>query len=181
MSGSGDAVAPRADGLIDDMSAAEPVAATGARWEALSDRVMGGISTPAMTRETIAGRPAQRLTGRVRLENNGGFLQMALDLDPERRPVDASDWRGLRLSVIGNDESYGLHLRTTDVARPWQSYRASFAAGPEWRTLYLPFESFAPHRIEAPLAVDRLTRLGLVAIGRAFDADLAVSRIGFYR
>lgn len=181
MSGAGDAARPRPDGLIDDMAAPQPVAATGARWEALSDRVMGGVSTPVMTRETVAGRPAQRLTGRVRLENNGGFLQMALDLDPGRRPVDASDWRGLRLSALGNGETYGLHLRTTDIARPWQSYRASFTAGPAWRTLYLPFESFAPHRIDAPLAVTRLTRLGLVAIGRAFDADLALSWIGFYR
>ena len=36
-------------------------------------------------------------------------------------------------------------------------------------------------RLETPLDVTRLRRLGLVAIGRAFHADLAVAEIGFYR
>ena len=74
---------------IDDLSNAEPAAPNGCRWEAVSDRVMGGVSVPALARGTVAGRPAQRLTGRVRLDNDGGFLQMALDLAPGRAPVDA--------------------------------------------------------------------------------------------
>ena len=54
----------------------------GADWTMVSDRVMGGVSEGRLTYETVEGRPALRLTGDVRLENNGGFLQMARDMDP---------------------------------------------------------------------------------------------------
>lgn len=38
-----------------------------------------------------------------------------------------------------------------------------------------------PYRLEAPLDITQLRRIGLVAIGRAFLADRAVSELGFYR
>ncbi|MEQ8604874.1 MAG: CIA30 family protein [Marivibrio sp.] len=166
---------------IDDLSRADPTTPHGVRWEALSDRVMGGVSVPTLARERVAGRFAQRLTGRVRLENNGGFLQMALDLDPSGRAIDASGWTGVRLLVFGNGEDYGLHLRTDAVQRPWQSYRQSFVAPAAWTEIDLPFTEMVPHRLEAPFDPTRLKRLGLVAIGRAFEADLSLGWIGFYR
>lgn len=95
--------------------------------------------------------------------------------------MDASAWTGIEIDVSGNDEHYNLHLRTADVVRPWQSYRAEFDATPEWRTIQLPFASFEPHRIEAPLDLARLRRLGLIAIGRAFNADIAIGGLRFYR
>lgn len=166
-------------GIIDDLGAPHPQASTGARWELISDRVMGGVSAGTMRREVVQGRPALLLQGDVSLENNGGFLQVALDLDPAGRTVDARAWRGIALDVLGNGQSYNLHLRTADVVRPWQSYRCSFRAGPHWQTVHLPFAEFLPHRIEAPLDTGRLRRIGLVAIGRAFRADLAVGGIRF--
>jgi hypothetical protein len=45
----------------------------------------------------------------------------------------------------------------------------------------LPFETFVPYRLETSLDTTRLSRIGLVAIGRAFYADLAVSELAFYR
>ena len=162
----------RLPAILDDLSG--PTTPLGTAWELVTDGVMGGVSSGALRREEVAGRPARRMTGAVRLENDGGFVQMALDLAPGGGAVDASRWAGLELDVFGNGETYGLHLRTTDCLRPWQSYRASFAAPAEWRTVHLPFAEFAPHRIEAPLRLDRVRRLGLVAIGRAFAADLAL-------
>jgi hypothetical protein len=82
--------------------------------------------------------------------------------------------------AYGNGETYGVHLRTPDCVRPWQSYRAGFIAGTEWQEIKLPFDRFEPHRLTAPLDVRQLRRLGLVAIGRAFHADLAVSVVGLY-
>jgi len=41
---------------------------------------------------------------------------------------------GIEIDIIGNDESYNLHLRTADVSRTWQSYRQSFVAGAECQT-----------------------------------------------
>lgn len=173
--------APSATGLIDDLSRDDGLAATGTAWEVISDAVMGGVSSGTLTRDTVQGRPALRLQGQVRLENNGGFVQMALDLAPGGGPVDASGWTGIELEVFGNAEPYALHLRTTAATRPWQSWRQGFTALPDWQRLRLPFAGFAPHRIEVPLDPARLRRIGLIAIGRAFQADVAVTAVRFYR
>lgn len=166
--------------IIDDMSFDFPLASNGARWELLSDRVMGGVSSGRLTRETVAGRKAIRLQGDVSLENNGGFIQMALDLDPSGAAIDCRDFTGIEIVVCGNDESYGLHLRTTALERPWQSYRQTFRTGPAWQNIRLPFSGFVPHRTPAAFDPGHLRRFGLVAIGRAFSADLALTSIRFY-
>ncbi len=181
MTDSGIHAAQTAPGVIDDLSRREPEATVGSRWELVADTVMGGCSDGRVRRETVQGRPAMRMTGRVRLENNGGFLQIALNLRPDGRTVDARGWTGIALDVLGNGETYNLHLRTADVQRPWQSYRHGFTAAPAWTTVVCPFTDFAAHRIDAPLDLSRLRRIGLVAIGRAFDADLAVGGVRFYR
>lgn len=166
--------------IIDDLSKDFPEAAIGTRWELLSDRVMGGVSSGRLSRGTVAGRVAICLRGEVSLANNGGFLQMALDLDPEGAAVDWRGQSGLEIEVAGNDETYGLHLRTLDLTRPWQSYRQAFRATAVWQTIRLPFSGFAAHRTELALDLSRMRRLGLVAIGRAFHADLALRGIRLY-
>ena len=167
--------------LIDDLSLAHPLARNGARWQLFTDQVMGGVSQGAATRETIAGRAAIRMRGDVRLENNGGFVQIGLDLAADGGLLDASAYDGVEIDVCGNGELYGLHLRTAAVTRPWQSYRQSFAATENWRTVRLPFVKFTPHRIDVPLDVRGLRRIGIVAIGRAYSADVALARLAFYR
>jgi hypothetical protein len=85
------------------------------------------------------------------------------------------------IDVFGDGERYNLHMRTTDVARPWQSYRFAFEAGPAWRTVRAPFAAFEPHRIDVPLDPARLRRLCVVAIGRTSRADIAMGGARFYR
>ncbi|MGF1640800.1 MAG: CIA30 family protein [Rhodospirillales bacterium] len=171
-----------ADGelLVDDFSRDDGRSALGTIWRGVSDRVMGGVSRETVAVAAIDGRRCLRLTGDVRLDNGGGFIQMALDLAVDGGAFDAKAYRGLALEVYGNDEKYGVHLRSSDCIRPWQSYRADFVAEPRWRRITLPFDSFAPHRLAPPLDVCRLRRLGLVAIGRAFTANLAVARLTFH-
>ena len=98
----------------------------------VSDGVMGGVSDGNLSPDRIDGRPCLRLQGNVRLDNNGGFIQAALDIG-KTRAFDASGYRGLLLDVYGNDEEYNLHLRTHDLWLPWQSYRATFQAPDQWR------------------------------------------------
>jgi len=166
--------------IIDDLSRSFPEATTGTRWQMLSDAVMGGVSAGRMSREVVDGRPSIRMQGTVSLDNNGGFIQVALDLAPDGRAVDATGFTGIALDVLGNGEDYGVHLRTEDLSRPWQSYRASFTAGPAWQQIRLPFDGFLAHRTEAPLNLHRLRRIGIVAIGRAFAADVAIGGLRFY-
>lgn len=165
---------------IDDLSRDFPEAATGTRWQMLSDAVMGGVSAGRMSPAVLDGRPAIRLQGNVSLENNGGFLQIALDLAPDGAAVDASGFAGIAIEVAGNDEDYGLHLRTAELSRPWQSYRAGFTARRGWQEVRLPFSGFVPHRTEMPLDLHLLRRIGIVAIGRVFHADVAVGGLRFY-
>jgi hypothetical protein len=163
--------------LIDDFARDDLISALGTLWRGFSDQVMGGISQETIALTVIDGRRCLKLTGDVRLENSGGFIQMALDLGPEGQTLNASAYTSVLLVARGNGETYGVHLRTSDCVRPWQSYRASFVAAPEWREIRLPFDRFEPHRLSEPLDVRCLRRFGLVAIGRAFHADLAVSAV----
>ncbi|APE42803.1 NADH:ubiquinone oxidoreductase complex i intermediate-associated protein 30 [Sulfitobacter alexandrii] len=150
-------------------------------WEFVADTVMGGVSTGEARREVVAGRNAMRLTGDVSLENDGGFVQMAFDLQPGGGPIDASAWTGVALDVRGNGEAYDLRLRTSDLSRPWQSFRCDFIAGPDWQTLTFPFSEFEPHRTEATFDPARLRRIGVLGIGRVFHADVAVAAVRLVR
>jgi len=170
-----------ASAIIDDLGREPPFASIGSAWQLLTDRVMGGVSQGTLVREVVAGRAAIRMRGEVRLENNGGFVQMALDLSPDGGTVDASAWAGIELDVFGNGCEYGVHLRTDALTRPWQSYRQVFTAEAQWRTVPLPFDRFVAHRTAVPLDTRRLRRIGIVAIGRAFTADLAVGGLRFVR
>ncbi len=165
--------------IIDDRSSGGLEASIGTSWRGVSDRVMGGVSASSVVADRVAGRACLRLTGDVRLDNNGGFIQAALDLSPTGS-LDASAWRGVRLVVHGNGETYNVHLRTADTVRPWQSYRHAFAATAQWREVRLPFGQFRPHRLSAPLDLTTLRRLGVVAIGRAFHADVCIGEVALY-
>ena len=167
--------------VIDDFSYNGLIPKLGTQWRGISDQVMGGVSRANVSHNVIDGRSSLRITGDVRLENNGGFIQAALDLASSGDALDASGFSGVRIVVRANGENYSVHLRTPDNVRPWQSYRAHFTGAPDWESIDLPFETFAPHRLEAPLDTKRLRRIGLVAIGRAFHADLAICELGFYR
>jgi hypothetical protein len=104
--------------ILDDLIRQPPQATIGTSWRILTDSVMGGVSEGSMSRELVAGRSAIHMRGNVSLENNGGFVQISLDLDPDGKPVDASSWQGIELDVFGNGETYAMHLRTTDLNRP---------------------------------------------------------------
>lgn len=167
-------------GLIDDCRHPGPESALGTTWRLATDRVMGGVSEARMTKREIDGRSALCLDGRVSLENNGGFVQMHLDLSADHGPVDASAFDGIRLIVRGDGADYNLHLKTPATTRPWQSYRATFPTDRRWREQRLPFVAFEPYRLDAALDPSQLERLGIVAIGRAMAADVCIAEIAFY-
>jgi hypothetical protein len=167
--------------LIDDRRSGDYRSSLGSAWRLISDSVMGGVSEGRLTLDRIDDRDCLRLRGDVRLENRGGFLQAAVDISRSGEAFDAAAYRGVLLDVYGNDESYNVHLRSSNVRLPWQAYRASFRAAPAWHTVRLPFAAFEPYRIDSSLEANQLERLGIVAIGRAFTADLCVARVALYR
>lgn len=165
--------------IIDDRSTRDFVASSGGQWRLITDGVMGGKSSGSLEPTEIAGRPCLQLRGDVRLDNNGGFLQAALDLGADQS-LEGSDYDGLAIEVYGNDETYNLHLRTHGLWLPWQAYRASFKSEPRWHTVRLPFSAFEAYRTRSALDLTQLARIGVVAIGREFKADLCIGGIAMY-
>ncbi len=166
-----------AEWLIDDRVSGSAASTLGPSWRFFTDGVMGGASSGSMRIETVQGRSALCLHGQVRLDNNGGFVQMALDL-PAGPP--AGGWRGVEIDVLGNGRRYGLHLRTVAMSLPWQAWRAPIEAPPNWQRLRLPFEAFEPYRTGGALHGSELRRIGIVAIGEAFNAEVCVARVALY-
>lgn len=166
--------------LIDDFTDQTLVSKLGSKWRNVNDTVMGGVSSSSVTHHQSDDQSCLHLAGNVRLENNGGFVQAALDLSNDGSTLDASSFTGIRLVVMGNDEVYSVHLRTPDNVRPWQFYRADFTTGTEPQTVDIPFSVFEPYRMDVPLDVSNLVRMGFVGIGRAFQADLKICRVSLY-
>jgi hypothetical protein len=163
--------------LLDDFMQSDGRSALGTTWQGFTDRVMGGRSDmEAGYVETEAG-PALRMRGTVRLDNNGGFVQVRLPLARDRQTLDASAATAFVVEARGAPGPYYLHLRTTDTRRPWAYYRAPLDVAEEWRRLVVPLSAFEPVSTRTPLDRSRLLSLGLVAYGEPFEADLIVRRL----
>ena len=167
------------DLIIDDRASGNITSSLGTQWRLVTDQVMGGVSNGDLTPDNYKGRNCLRMRGDVSTDNNGGFVQMALDLTKDES-FDASAYAGVELVVSGNDESYNIHFRTTELWLTWQSYRFSFRVTPEWQKIRIPFASLEAYRTTTKFHRDKLKRIGLVGIGRAFKADLCVGSIKFY-
>ena len=100
--------------LIDNFSHKNLITKLGTQWYSVSDKVMGGISEVSVSYGSFGSRSCIFLTGDVRTENNGGFIQVALNLAKSGKTFDASEFVGIRLVVRGNGEKYSMHLRTQD-------------------------------------------------------------------
>ena len=165
---------------IDDPGSINSNKVNADQWRLVTDNVMGGISQGRLITESVRDRRCLHMQGDVKLDNNGGFVQIALDL-PENILDNISSYTGLVFETYGNGESYNIHLRTSNLWLPWQSYRSSFIAPAEWKTFHIPFTDFQSYRTSKTLKVEKIERIGVVAIGREFTADLCLGKIGLYR
>ncbi|MHC4323881.1 MAG: bifunctional methionine sulfoxide reductase B/A protein [Planctomycetota bacterium] len=166
--------------LIDDFSRDDPKNSSGTDWEFFSDRVMGGVSSGKMVFVNEDERSSMHMTGAVSLANNGGFIQARKNFNPRGRSFDARRFAGIKLNVKGNGQSYAIHLRTSQTRLPWQYYQGAFSTNEQWREIKIPFTLFKPNSLGRPLDTRTLKSIGIVAIGREFQADIFVDEISFY-
>lgn len=169
--------------IIDDRTSGSLNSNLGTKWRLVTDNVMGGLSSGKLSLDNIKDKNCIRMQGDVSTENNGGFVQIALpllDKHSDDKPFNASAYTGIEIEVSGNDESYNVHFRTDNLWFPWQSYRLSFKATPDWQTYRMPFSKLEPYKTTNKFAQDEIIRIGLVAIGREFQANLCVASIKFY-
>ncbi|HHT00369.1 MAG TPA: hypothetical protein ENK73_05870 [Thiomicrospira sp.] len=150
------------------------------QWQFVSDQVMGGVSQGQVFFNTDQESPCHCLTGLVSLENNGGFLQMQL-VDLEQLNVNFGEYQGLFIEVKGNQHRYNLHIRTSQLWLPWQSFRQSFDVTDKWQRIFLPFDGFTAYKTFARLDAQRIKRLGILAIGEAFQANICIRSLGLYK
>lgn len=163
--------------LLDDFSSANGRSSLGTVWQGFTDRVMGGISDlSADYVETDRGN-AVRMTGSVRLENNGGFIQLRLPLSASNASLDISQFDGLRLIARGQPGAYYIHLRTLDNRRPWHYYAAPFEVDANWQSIVLPLQEFEGRGTRRPLDLTRAGSIAIVAYGERFQPHIEVLRI----
>jgi len=134
---------------------------TGADWRVVNDGVMGGVSSSTMSTTEVG---TGVFSGRLSLENNGGFASIRTDL----RQTDLSLFAGLVLRVRGDGRRYQVRLRT-DASFDGIAYQAEFDTQADtWTMVILPFEAFVPTfrgyvpRNAPPLDPSVIRQLGLL-------------------
>lgn len=147
-------------------------------WMVISDRVMGGVSTGELRRQERHGSLCTCLSGRTSLENNGGFLQMKLDVEAS---WPCAEYAGMFIELCGAAHDYNLNVKTSQLEKPWQSFRCTLPVKPEWTRFIVPYAQLSPHRTDAALAPGKIRSVAVIGIGEAFDVDVCVRRFGFYR
>jgi len=165
--------------VIDDRSSGDLTSNLGEKWRLVTDNVMGGISNGQLSLHQYKGKNCLRMQGDVSTDNNGGFVQISLNLQGDDS-FDASAYKGVELEIAGNNESYNLHFRTAGLWFPWQAYRSTFDVTEDWQTIRIPFAEVEAYKTGQSFNLNELTRIGLVAIGRDFQADVCLASVRFY-
>jgi monofunctional biosynthetic peptidoglycan transglycosylase len=135
------------------------------RWEPIDDVVMGGLSSSDLE---PTGRGTAVFSGRVSLENNGGFASIR----SAPQGWDLGTYAGIALRVRGDGRTYKLNLKT-DGGLDGVLYRVSFetVAG-EWQTVRFPFAAFeasfrgGPVPDAPPLNPKRIVSMGFLISDR---------------
>ena len=154
---------------------------SGRYWQYISDQVMGGVSVGKVTLEQDGEMYYARLTGNVSTRNYGGVIQLRTGISFANSEKDGKNLQGVRLNVRGNGETYDIHIITNDMAYYGDFYSATFQADSDWKMIDLPFNTFERKRSNnTKLDAQNITRLGIVAYGREYVADISVSTIEFY-
>jgi NADH dehydrogenase [ubiquinone] 1 alpha subcomplex assembly factor 1 len=132
---------------------------TAQKWQAVNDGVMGGVSDG---RFRITDDQTLEFSGRLSLENNGGFASV------RTRPTDLDITAGdtIVVRVKGDGREYVLNLYTKSRRMAF-SYRAPLpTTKDEWTEVAVPLADFIPtafgRRIQGmgPVEPDQINGLG---------------------
>ena len=149
------------------------------KWDFISDRVMGGVSSGKFKVEDIASIKCYRMTGVVSTENNGGFIQIRTKLNPR---INTNNYKGVYVKVYGNEKKYNIHLRTDLTFAPWQFYSYTFNSPKNWIEIRAPFKEFKKSNFYQPKSIigQKIKSIGLVAGFDDFNSDICLGEIGFF-
>ena len=131
------------------------------KWQAVNDNVMGGVSDG---RFRITSDKTLEFSGRLSLENNGGFA--SLRTKPAELEINAGDTLVVR--VKGDGREYVLNIYTKSRRMAF-SYRAPLPTmKDEWTEVSVPLDEFIPtafgRRVQGmgPVESDQINGLGFM-------------------
>ena len=134
---------------------------TAQKWQAVNDNVMGGVSEG---RFRITADNTMEFSGRLSLENNGGFASVRTK--PTNFNVHAGDTLVVRLKGDGREYVLNIYTKSRRMAF---SYRAPLPTTKgEWTEVSVPLEEFIPtafgNRVQGmgPVASDQINSLGFM-------------------
>ena len=147
-------------------------------WSFIADTVMGGVSKGKLDLKKMNNEKFYNMEGQVSTKNNGGFIQFRTEI---KRKLN-KNFKGLRITIRGNGESYFVHIRTKGMWFPWQYYSSKFKTDSNWVTIYLPFSKFENSNWyqSSNFSPLEIKSIGIVAFGKDFNANIDVKFIGFY-
>ena len=106
-------------------------------WQIEDDGVMGGVSKGTFTRDP-AGHAV--FSGKVSLENDGGFSSVQSYFDP----IDVSSYETAVIRVKGDGRNYRFIVESEKDARHY--YVANFETDGEWQDIEIPLRKMYPVR-----------------------------------
>ena len=131
------------------------------KWQAVNDGVMGGVSDG---RFRITADKTMEFSGRLSLENNGGFASVRTK--PADLEINAGDTLVVR--VKGDGREYVLNIYTKSRRMAF-SYRAPLPTKrDEWTEVSVPLDEFIPtsfgNRVQGmgPVEPDQINSLGFM-------------------
>ena len=147
-------------------------------WSFIADTVMGGSSKGQLDFKKNNNEKFYKMQGQVSTKNNGGFIQFRTGI---KRKLN-KNYKGVRITIRGNGESYFVHIRTKGMWFPWQYYSSKFKTNSNWITIDLPFLEFKNSNWyqSSNFSPLEIKSIGVVAFGKDFNANIDVKFIGDY-
>jgi len=134
---------------------------TAQKWQAVNDNVMGGVSDG---RYRITVDKTLEFSGRLSLENNGGFASVRTK--PTDLEINAGDTIIVRLKGDGREYVLNLYTKSRRIAF---SYRAPLpTTKDEWTEESVPLDEFIPtsfgNRVQGmgPVEPNQINSLGFM-------------------
>ncbi len=143
-------------------------------WTVVNDGVMGGLSRSTLE---ISDSGHGVFSGKVSLENNGGFASIRLDCGR----MSLENASALVIKVKGDEKRYQFRIRARKS--DYYSYVQYFQTGGQWEEITLPLRDFYPtfrgRKLNLPnFASEALEEVGiLIGNKRAESFELQIDVI----
>ena len=140
-------------------------------WQGVTDQVMGGLSNLAIRHSD----GVFYMSGNVSTDNNGGFVRLS-----NRININSNDFKGIKFTAKGNNETYEIHVTLKGLKiPPWSYFSQAFDVNDDWQEYEIFFKDLKRSSgfSSAPMKAKNIRDLSIAGYGRDFKVDLAIKEI----